>query len=250
MTIVAFQGEHGAYSEEAVRQHFGEEVETLPCASFEQLFESVESGKANYGMVPVENSTAGSINKAYDLLLEHDLKVHGEVNVRVRHHLLTVPGGAKEISEVRSHPQALAQCEGYLNRHRYKAVVWYDTAGSAKDLAAAPVPGVAVIASKLAASHYNLEIVDSGIEDFQHNYTRFFVVGEGDAPASKTGAVKHRCSLSFQNARARYEALGELPSARSISPRSKAVPAAIDSGNMFSIWTVMVTGRMPTSAKP
>ena len=211
MTIVAFQGEHGAYSEEAVRQHFGEEVETLPCASFEQLFESVESGKANYGMVPVENSTAGSINKAYDLLLEHDLKVHGEVNVRVRHHLLTVPGGAKEISEVRSHPQALAQCEGYLNRHRYKAVVWYDTAGSAKDLAAAPVPGVAVIASKLAASHYNLEIVDAGIEDFQHNYTRFFVVGEGDAPRAKN--ERSKTSLLFvipERPGTLYEALGEF----------------------------------------
>ncbi len=182
MTIVAFQGEHGAYSEEAVRQHFGEAVDVLPCTAFEEIFESVESGKATYGMVPVENSTAGSINKSYDLLLEHDLKVHGEVLVRVRHNLLTIPGGAGEIKEVRSHPQALAQCEGYLNRHRYKAMPWYDTAGSAKDLAATPTPGVGVIASRLAAKYYNLEIVEEGVEDFQNNYTRFFVVGEGDAP--------------------------------------------------------------------
>lgn len=181
MTIVAFQGEHGAYSEEAVRQHFGESAEVLPCSAFEQIFESVESGRANYGMVPVENSTAGSINKSYDLLLEHDLRVHGEILLRVRHCLLTTPGNAGKIKEVRSHPQALAQCEGYMNRHGYTAVTWYDTAGSAKDLAAKPEEGVAVIASRLAAEAYGLEVVEAGIEDIQHNYTRFFVIGKGEA---------------------------------------------------------------------
>src|SRR5690349_17516360 len=182
MTIVAFQGEAGAYSEEAVRQHFGDQVETLPCQAFENLFESVESGRADFGAVPVENSTAGSINKSYDLLLEHDLKVHGEIFLRVRHCLLTVPGNAGKITHVRSHPQALAQCEGFMNRSHYTAVPWYDTAGSAKDLAAHPEAGVAVIASKLAAQIYGLEIVQEGVEDLQNNYTRFFVVGKGDAP--------------------------------------------------------------------
>ncbi|MFN8495918.1 MAG: prephenate dehydratase [Caldilineaceae bacterium] len=209
MTIVAFQGEAGAYSEEAVRQQFGDQVDTLPCQAFENLFEAVESGRADFGAVPVENSTAGSINKSYDLLLEHDLKVHGEILLRVRHCLLTAPGNAQKITQVRSHPQALAQCEGFMNRANYTAVPWYDTAGSAKDLAANPEQGVAVIASKLSAKIYGLEIVQEGIEDLQNNYTRFFVVGKGDAPR----AERAKTSLVFavpNTAGSLYDALGEF----------------------------------------
>ncbi len=209
MTIVAFQGEHGAYSEEACRRHFGDGVETLPCRTFEEIFAAVEAGEATFGAVPVENSTAGSINKSYDLLLDHDLKVHGEILLRVRHNLLTIPGNAAGISQVRSHPQALAQCESYLNRRKLTAVPWYDTAGSAKDLAAEPVAGVAVIASRLAAEVYGLEIVDEGIEDIQNNYTRFFVVGKGEPPH----ASRCKTSLVFavpNTAGSLYQALGEF----------------------------------------
>jgi prephenate dehydratase len=184
MTKVAFQGEHGAYSEEAIRQHFGSEVETLPCEAFEHIFAAVDRDEATFGVQPVENSLAGSINKAYDLLLEHDLKVHGEIVLRVRHCLLTLPGQAADIQQVRSHPQALAQCEGFLNRHGYKAIPWYDTAGSAKELAENPAPNVGVIASKLSAQTYGLEVVQEGIEDLSFNYTRFFIVGKGEAPRS------------------------------------------------------------------
>jgi prephenate dehydratase len=186
MTTVAFQGEHGAYSEEALFQHFGEGTTSLPCHAFEHLFAAVESGKADFAVLPVENSTAGSINKSFDLLLDHDVKVHGEILLRVRHCLLTLPGQADKIREVRSHPQALAQCEGFLNRNKYVAVPWYDTAGSAKDLAASPAEGVAVIASKLCAKRYGLEIVQEGIEDLRNNYTRFFVIGLGDAEVRGT----------------------------------------------------------------
>ena len=211
MTRVAFQGEKGAYSEEAVRQHFGSDVDTLPCRAFEYIFEAVERGDAEFGAVPVENSAAGSINKSYDLLLEHDLKVHGEIMLRVRHNLLTMPGNADKIREVRSHFQALAQCEGYLNRHNYSAVPWYDTAGSAKDLAANPVEGVAVIASKLAAEYYGLEIVEEGIEDLRYNYTRFFVVGKGDA--ARTDNAKTSLVFAVPNtAGSLYHALGEFAS--------------------------------------
>jgi prephenate dehydratase len=208
MTIVAFQGEHGAYSEEAIVQHFGEGTTTFPCHAFEHIFEAVEGGQADFGLLPVENSSAGSINKSFDLLLDHDLKVHGEVLLRVRHCLLTVPGNGA-IREVRSHFQALAQCEEYLNRHHYIAVPWYDTAGSAKDLAANPVEGVGVIASKLAAKHYELEVVQEGIEDMRNNYTRFFVLGKGDAPV----ATPAKTSLVFavpNTAGSLYQALGEF----------------------------------------
>ncbi len=209
MTIVAFQGEHGAYSEEACRRHFGDTVETLPCRTFEEIFAAVEAGDATYGAVPVENSTAGSINKSYDLLLDHDLKVHGEILLRVRHNLLTIPGNAGTISQVRSHPQALAQCESYLNRRKLTAVPWYDTAGSAKDLAAEPEAGIAVIASRLAAEVYGLEIVDEGIEDIPNNYTRFFVVGKGEPPQ----AARCKTSLVFavpNTPGSLYHALGEF----------------------------------------
>ena len=213
MTLVAFQGEHGAYSEEAVIQHFGQGVETLPCRAFEHIFDAVENDRAEFGVLPVENSTAGSINKSFDLLLEHDLKVHGEILVRVRHCLMTTPGQSGAITEVRSHPQALAQCEEYLNRSGYRAVTWYDTAGSAKDLAANPTPGVAVIASKLAAKVYDLEIVQEGIEDLRHNYTRFFVLGKGDAPVQ--GNAKTSLVLAVPNtAGSLHDTLGEFASRR------------------------------------
>lgn len=197
--IVAFQGEHGAFSEEASRQHFGAEADTLPCHAFEDIFAAVEEGRADFGALPVENSVAGSINKAYDLLLDHDLKVWGEILLRVRHNLLALPGVTlDQITTVRSHPQALAQCERFLNRHGWQAVPWYDTAGSAKELAAAPAPGVAVIASKLAAEIYGLEILVAGIEDLAFNYTRFFVVGRGDPPFN----ARAKTSLVFATAHA------------------------------------------------
>ena len=213
MTTVAFQGEPGAYSEEAIRKHFGDDVETLPCRAFEHIFEVVELGETDFAAVPVENSTAGSINKAYDLLLEHDLKVHGEILLRIHHNLLSHPGCAHQIVEVRSHPQALAQCESFLNRNGYKAVPWYDTAGSAKDLAAETRDDVGVIASKLAAKYYGLEIVAEAVEDTPHNFTRFFVVGKGDP----TRAERAKTSLIFavpNTPGALYDALGEFASRR------------------------------------
>ncbi len=192
MITVAFQGEHGAYSEEAINQHFSNEADTLPCRTLEDIFQAVMQGRACLGAIPVENSTAGSINKTYDLLLEHDLKVHGEILLRVRHNLLATPDTSESITHVRSHPQALAQCERFLNHNGYTAVPWYDTAGSARDLAAEPTDGVAVIASKLAAKTYDLNIVRQHIEDSVHNFTRFFLVGEGDpvcAERTKTSLI-------------------------------------------------------------
>ncbi|MFC1890642.1 prephenate dehydratase [Thermodesulfobacteriota bacterium] len=181
--VVSFSGERGAFSEEAVKKHYGPDIGTLPCHSFEEIFQAVENGRASFGAIPVENSTAGSINKAYDLLLEHDLKIWGEILLRVRHNLMAVPGTKlKDIRVVRSHPQALAQCEQYINRHGWQAQPLYDTAGCAKDLADNPSSEVAVIAGKLAAEIYGLNILASGVEDLTFNYTRFFFVGQGDPP--------------------------------------------------------------------
>lgn len=210
MAIVAFQGENGAYSQEAAYQFFGAEVDTLPCRTFEDIFLAVEEGRADYGILPIENSAAGSINKAYDLLLERDLKIWGEVFLRVRHCLLANPGTKLEdVRWVRSHPQALAQCERFLARHGMEPIPAYDTAGSAKDLAAAPEPRVAVIASILAARLYGLEVLATGIEDLPFNYTRFFILGHEDPPR----AERNKTSVVFATRHvpgALYACLGEF----------------------------------------
>ena len=183
--IVVFQGEHGAFSEEACHQQFGTEANTVSCQTFEELFATLDEDRATVGVVPVENSAAGSINKASDLLLNHDLRVQGEIVIRVQHNLMTLPGNGDTIKQVRSHTQALAQCEGFLNRHGYEAVPWYNTGGSAKDLAESPEPNVGVIASALAAQIYGLGIVQHNIQDTSYNYTRFFVIGKGEAEQTK-----------------------------------------------------------------
>jgi len=210
MTQVAFQGDRGAYSEEAIHQFFGPKVETMPCQSFAGLFEAVEGGQASYGALPVENSTAGSINRAYDLLLDHDLRVWGEVILRVRHALLVPPGTAQsDVKVVRSHPQALAQCKRYLSNHGWMPETVYDTAGSARDLAAAPEPGVGVIASRLAGQLYGLEELDYGIEDSFYNYTRFFILSHEDPPR----AQRNKTSLVFSTRHqpgALYDCMGEF----------------------------------------
>lgn len=211
MNVVAFQGAHGAFSEEAIYQYYGDDVQPLPCDTFEHLFEAVDSGEAQFGAVPVENSTAGSINKSYDLLLEHDLKVHGEIMLRVRYCLMTLPGKSQEITEVRAHPQSLQQTEGYLNRNHFVAVPWYDSAGAAKELVEKPEDGVGIVASRLVAKTYGLEVVDEGIEDFQNNFTRFFVVGKGDPPKEEPS----KTSLIFavpEIPGALYEAIGQFAS--------------------------------------
>jgi prephenate dehydratase len=214
MTHVAFQGERGAYSEEAIVQFFGPEVQTHPCRNFEGVFEAVESGAAEYGALPVENSTAGSINQAYDLLLDHDLRVWGEAILRVRHTLLAPAGTTlADIGRVRSHPHALAQCERYLSNRGWTSETAYDTAGSARDLATDPEPGVAVIASRLAGHLYELEELDYGIEDSFYNYTRFFMLSYQDPPR----AQRNKTSLVFcarHQPGALYECMGEFAKRR------------------------------------
>lgn len=186
MITVAFQGEHGAFSEEAAHQYFGQEnVTSIPCRTFEHIFEAVNDGRAEYGALPVENSTAGSINKAYDLLLEHDLRIHAEEMVRVSYCLMQLPNHSSPIIKVRAHPQSLAQTEKFLNRRQLVAQPWYDSAGAAKDLVAKPEDGIGILGNTLMADHYGLEILERGVEDFKDNLTRFFIVGKGEAERSE-----------------------------------------------------------------
>lgn len=210
MTQVAFQGVAGAYSEQAIRQYFGPDVESVPCTTLDDLFPPVENGHVDYGMLPVENAVAGSVTRAYELLMEHDLRVYAETILRVRHMLLVVPGTTlQDLERVRSHPQALAQCQRYLGRHGLKGEPAFDTAGSARDLANHPEPGVAVIASELAADLYGLEILDRSVEDYAFNYTRFFILSREAPPR----AQRNKTSLIFTTPHepgALYECLGEF----------------------------------------
>jgi prephenate dehydratase len=214
MTKIAFQGIAGAYSEEAIRQFFGPEVESVPCRTLDDVFPAVENGDADYGMVPVENAIAGSVARSYELLTEHDLRIYAETILQVRHMLLALPGTTlDDLKCVRSHPQALAQCRRYLSRHGLEPEPAFDTAGSARDLAANPEPGIAAIASALAAELYGLEILDQNIEDFPNNYTRFFVLALEDPPR----AQRNKTSLVFTTPHqpgALYECLGEFAKRR------------------------------------
>lgn len=214
MTSVAFQGIAGAYAEQAVRQYFGPEVESVPCATLDDLFPAVENGDVDFAMLPVENAITGSVTRAYELLVEYDLRVYAEVILHIRHMLLARPGTALEdLLRVQSHPQALAQCQRYLRRHGLTGEPTFDTAGAARDVATSQQPGLAAIASELAADLYGLEILDRDIDDFTFNYTRFFVLARQAPPR----AQRNKTSLIFTTPHepgALYECLGEFAKRR------------------------------------
>lgn len=167
----------------------GGEVRPLACATVEEVFRAVQEGRAELGVVPVENSYAGSINETSDLLRSFQLYVRGEVILPVHHCLLALPGQrVEDIRRVYSHPQALAQCSEFIRRHRLEAVAEADTAGSARLISERGMRGAAAIASRRAAGIYGLEVLVEGIEDRPDNQTRFFVIGR--QPLRFTGPAK------------------------------------------------------------
>ena len=190
---IAFQGESGAYSEAAALR-YSEHTDVLACESFEQVFDAVASARASHGILPVENSIGGSIHRNYDLLLEHDLPIVGEVQLPITHNLMALPGSAlSSIRRIYSHPQALAQCERFLRSlPEVAAEATYDTAGSAKLVRDRQLTDAAAIASERAAQVFGLEILKAEVQDFSDNITRFLVVSrsaEPDLPADKTTVV-------------------------------------------------------------
>jgi len=173
---VAFQGEPGAYSEQAVFNYFGN-IETQPCESFDAVFDAVVSNQCEAALIPIENSLAGSIHQNYDLLLRHNLHIVGEHFLRVQHCLIAMPGVKKDdIKKAISHPQALGQCAAYLRNHGIKAEQVYDTAGSVKILKESGARDTAAIASRRAAELYGMQIIEEGIEDNAENFTRFLAI--------------------------------------------------------------------------
>lgn len=198
MIRVAFQGERGAYSEAGIFEHFGEGVDTLPCESFDAVFAAVTSGAAELGFIAIENSLAGSIHRNYDLLLQNELVVTGEHNLRVSHCLIGLPGAQlAAIRTVTSHPQALAQCDGYLKRLGVKIEPAYDTAGSVRLVLEAGDPTVAAIAARRAAEIHGMQVLAAAIEDNEANFTRFLVIGR--EPVTPGADAKTSIVFSLDN---------------------------------------------------
>ncbi len=191
---VAYQGMPGAYSEAAVVQHWGDAAEPAPKPYLEDIFDSIESGEAEAGLVPVENTIEGSITRTYDLLNERSLTVMGETVFRVIHCLIANPGvSLGDIKRVYSHPQALGQTRAYLVAHGYEPVNYYDTAGAVKMIRDGELLDAAAVASERAAEIYGMNVLDLGIETDRANYTRFLAIGRSAAPA--TG--RDKTSIAF-----------------------------------------------------
>ncbi|GAB6283221.1 MAG: prephenate dehydratase [Ignavibacterium sp.] len=228
MVKVAFQGEQGAYSEIAALKYFNDRVinkasssvHLVACYSFQDVFQKIQNGECEYGIIPIENSSYGSVFDTYDLLQQYHFKIIGELNLQITHHLL----GLKKISfnkikKIYSHPQALGQCSKFIKKignlpsgeaiptgesllakpslreKNIKIIPTYDTAGSAKILIDNKEEDVAIIASRESARIYNLKILKSAIQNNKENYTRFLIINKKQ---TKTKFDKPKSSISFE----------------------------------------------------
>jgi prephenate dehydratase len=195
---IAFQGEPGAYSEAAALEFFGPGASTLPCHAFEDVFTAVTHGPASHGILPIENSLAGSIHRNYDLLLRNELHIVGEYHHRVSHCLLAIPGvPLEEIRQVHSHPQALAQCEENIAKLGLEQIVEADTAGSAHWLHETGNRHAAAIASRRAAQVYQLNILVENLEDNPANFTRFLIIANQPTQVVDSELENYKTSIVF-----------------------------------------------------
>lgn len=220
---VAFQGEPGAFSEDAVLTFFDGHAVAVPCRDFDAVGAAVLSGDVAYGVLPVENSLAGSVVGSYDVLARGGLAIVGEIVRPIRHCLLGVPGATTaELGRIISHPVALAQCTRFLAAQPAEAVAVYDTAGAAREVAERGDPAVAAVASRVAAERYGLAVLAEDIQDRMDNQTRFFVVTREDAAV--TAGAEHTVR-SATSAPASERAPGDGTMDESSSPPSGDTPA-------------------------
>ena len=193
MKKIAFQGRRGAYSESAAYHLFGNDIEVVPMDTFEQIFQGIETGAVDGGAIPIENSTAGSIYDNYDLLYKWRHPIVGEVKLQISHSLCALPGTKLEdIKEVLSHPQGLAQCSRFFGRNpQIRSTAFYDTAGSAEEIAKRGDKTVGAIASAYAGKFYGLDILAEGIENLPGvNFTRFYAIQKTANPLPEEGTIK------------------------------------------------------------
>ena len=216
----AYQGAPGAFSEDAARALVGDDVPLLPCWKFEDVFLAVESGRAAHGVLPIENTLAGSVQASYDLLAERSLTIAGETVQRIRHALLAPRGsGVGALRQVLSHPVALAQCEGFFRRHAHiEPVPVYDTAGAVERVVREGRTEQGAIASRRAADLYGADVLEESVEDHPENYTRFLLVtttARASAATSAGARGSRKTSLVFRVANrpgALVECLGHFAS--------------------------------------
>lgn len=197
---IAYQGEVGAFSEEAAKRLYPS-CNPYGVPSMEDVFLAVESGQAVRGIIPIENSLFGSVHINYDHLRQHDVKIAGEVKLRIRHYLMAKKGASLEtITHVLSHPQALGQCQTFLKQHLGSSEVTptYDTAGAAKLIASGTSLARAAIAPARAAKQYGLDILATDLQSHVKNYTRFLALAPHDAPRMDSDKTKLKTSIVFE----------------------------------------------------
>jgi chorismate mutase / prephenate dehydratase len=194
---VAFLGPVGTYSEQAMHEYFGQSIEGLACPSIDEVFRSVEAGAAEFGVVPIENSTEGAVSRTLDLLLETQLLIGGELALPIHHNLMTLSGDLTGIKRVCAHPQALAQCQRWLSTHAPHLERQSVSSNAEGARLAAADPTVAAIAGERAATQYGLQIAYSLIQDDPHNRTRFVMIGK--EPSGPSGYDKTSLIVSVAN---------------------------------------------------
>jgi 3-deoxy-7-phosphoheptulonate synthase len=191
----AFLGELGTFSHKACKQYFGSDVRAVPMSSFREIFEAVKGREVDFGVAPLENSLTGSIHENYDLLLEYDLRIVGEITLRIMHHLIGHPGeGIDSVKRVFSHPQVFQQCRQFLEQHpEWELVSAKDTATAVKQVKEGGLKTDAAIASKVAAEIYAMEVIQEGIETNPRNFTRFVVI----STSPLENGSRHKSSLIY-----------------------------------------------------
>lgn len=204
MFDAAYQGSKGAFSEDAALKMLTPAARLLPRDTLEEVFDAVAHGEARFGVVPIENTLAGSIHRCYDLLFEHDLKIVGETVSSIEHALIAPPGvGLNDVRKVLSHPVALAQCESFFRSHpQIEPVSVYDTAGAVENIMRSGVRDSAAVASRRAAEVYGGTILAAGIQDHAENYTRFLLITPIPSAASMSRSGECKTTIVFRVANA------------------------------------------------
>lgn len=230
--VVAYLGPAGTFSEQAVYQQFGGAVDSLPCVSIDEVFRATEAGTADFGVVPVENSSEGAINRTLDLMLATTALISGEVAIAVHHSLMSKSGSMDGVGVVCAHSQALAQCQGWLNQH-YPQLERRAVASNAEAARiAAGDASIAAIASEMAGQQYQLGVVQAHIQDDPHNRTRFAVIGH--LQTNPSGLDKTSIVLAVPNkAGAVYEMLAPLASNGVSMTRFESRPARIGTWDYY-----------------
>lgn len=244
---VGFLGPVGTFSEQAVLRHFGSSIEPVACATIDEVFRAAEAGTVDFGVVPVENSTEGAVNRSLDLLLQSPLKICGEVSVPVKHNLLTGSGTMAGVTRICAHAQALAQCTGWLNRNHpsLERVPVSSNAEGAR--LAALEPHTAAIAGDAAIGRYDVQVVAEAIQDDPLNRTRFVVIGNHDCAPS--GADQTSLILSVPDRAGAVHALIEPLARHGVSmKRFESRPARQGSWEYYFYIDVIGHQQDPTVA--